>query len=163
VDYKFVCGEDFDKLSGTKKRAALGSFARDAAAALEASGFGEGSVERAARDANAYTRLDVAYESAFSKPEALRTKLLIELNHTPLHLAPTLLPLGPHSSTWIVLSPSTWRCGGGAASAGRAAAGNQLEKPLPCGYGTVQNPAVPRLASRRRRALRQAASAVTCS
>ncbi len=95
VDYKLVSGENFDKLSGTKKREALGSFARDAAAALEASGFGEGSVERASRDANAYTRLDVAYESAFSKPEALRAKLLIEFNHAPLHLEPAMLPVGP--------------------------------------------------------------------
>ena len=95
VDYKLVSGEDFDKLSGTKKREALGSFAREAAAALEASGFGEGSVERVSRDANSYTCLDVAYESAFSKPEALRAKLRVELNHAPLHLEPALLPVGP--------------------------------------------------------------------
>jgi hypothetical protein len=42
---------------------------------LERGGFGEGAVTRTARHENAYTRLDVSYESAFEKPEALRSHL----------------------------------------------------------------------------------------
>lgn len=95
VDYKLVAGEDFEALSGAKRREALSSMAKRAVQALEEAGFGPGSVERASRDANAYTRLEVAYESAFAKPAALRPKLLIELNHAPLHLPPARLPVGP--------------------------------------------------------------------
>ncbi len=94
VDYKLVAGANFDQLSGAKRREALGSFAHESVLALETTGFGQGAVERTSRDSNAYTRLDITYESAFSKPAALRSKLLIELNHAPLHLEPTMLPVG---------------------------------------------------------------------
>lgn len=95
VDFKLVASDAFATLSGAKRREALGAFAKEAVLALEAAGFGEGAIQRTSRDSNTYTRLDVEYESAFSKPAALRSKLLIELNEGPLHLAPSRLPVGP--------------------------------------------------------------------
>ena len=93
VDCKLVPTEETMELSNTKRRQALGDSAKDAIAALEAGGFGEGSVERRSRDANSYTRLDVFYESAFSKPASLRGHLLVEFNHSPLRLEPGKLPV----------------------------------------------------------------------
>ncbi|WP_232287960.1 nucleotidyl transferase AbiEii/AbiGii toxin family protein [Verminephrobacter eiseniae] len=88
VDYKLVPTPETMVLSNGKRRAALGDFAKAAIDALQAGRFGQGSVERRSRNANAYTRLDVSYESAFSKPAALRGHLLVEFNHSPLRLEP---------------------------------------------------------------------------
>jgi len=88
VDYKLVPTPETMVLSNGKRRAALGDFAKAAIDALQAGRFGQGSVERRSRNANAYTRLDVSYESAFPKPAALRGHLLVEFNHSPLRLEP---------------------------------------------------------------------------
>jgi len=84
VDFKVVPTTAGAALSRTKRREALRAFGEMIAATLEQGSFGEGNVARTARDENAYTRLDVTYESAFEKPDALRSHLLIELNLTPL-------------------------------------------------------------------------------
>ncbi|CAG2161315.1 nucleotidyl transferase AbiEii/AbiGii toxin family protein [Cupriavidus numazuensis] len=94
VDFKVVPTAAGAALSRTKRREALKAFGEAIAHTLEHGGFGKGNVARTARDENAYTRLDVSYESAFDKPEALRSHLLIELNHAPLGFAADKMPIG---------------------------------------------------------------------
>ncbi|WP_454739499.1 nucleotidyl transferase AbiEii/AbiGii toxin family protein [Cupriavidus necator] len=67
VEFKVVSTPAALQLTNTKRREALSAFGKSIVDTLEQGGFGEGAIARTARDANAYTRLDVTYESAFEK------------------------------------------------------------------------------------------------
>ena len=94
VDFKIAPTPAAKNLSRTRLREELGAYGRAIEAALVDGGFGEGAIERNARDSNSYISLQVAYESAFDKPHALRSHLLIELTHTKLAGDTQRMPVG---------------------------------------------------------------------
>lgn len=94
VDFKVVPNEAGAALGTTALRRELSAYVKSIVAALEAGGFGEGSVARRSRDDNKYSALDITYDSVFAKPDSLRSHLLFELNHTALAAETTTLPIG---------------------------------------------------------------------
>lgn len=94
VDFKVVPNEAGAALGTAALRRELSAYVKSIVAALEAGGFGEGSVTRSSRDDNKYSALDITYGSVFKKPDSLRPHLLFELNHTALTAETTKLPIG---------------------------------------------------------------------
>jgi predicted nucleotidyltransferase component of viral defense system len=84
VDFKIVPTQAGAKLGNAARRRELSNYVKSVAVAIEAGGFGEGSVTRRSRDSNRYTALDITFEPVFPKPESLRPHVLVELNYTTL-------------------------------------------------------------------------------
>lgn len=94
VDFKVVPNDAGAALGTAALRRELSAYVKSIVAALEAGGFGDGSVVRRSRDDNKYSALDITYDSVFAKPDSLRPHLLFELNHTTLAAESTSLPIG---------------------------------------------------------------------
>lgn len=94
VDFKIVPTKKGAALGGNPLRTALSKYVKSLGAALEQTGFGDGSVTRTSMDANNYSRLDIEFESAFDKPESLRPHLLVEMNYTKLAKEPEMRGVG---------------------------------------------------------------------
>ena len=95
IDFKIVPSELSAKLPKSALRRKLSDFVKNVMSTLESGGFDKSSITRRSLDSNSYTRLDIEYESAFSKPSSLRPHLLLELNLSTLRTTTEKHRVGP--------------------------------------------------------------------
>jgi predicted nucleotidyltransferase component of viral defense system len=82
LDFKLMPSHAPSVRSKSQLRRQLSACADQVMAALEQAGYGPHAVTRRSMDSNAYTVLEIEYESAYAKPSTLRSRLLLKINHT---------------------------------------------------------------------------------
>jgi hypothetical protein len=82
LDFKLIPTVDASKRSKTQLRRQLSACADQVVKMLECAGYGPHAVTQRSMDNNAYTVLEIEYNSAYAKPHSLRPRLLLEINYT---------------------------------------------------------------------------------
>ena len=94
LDFKLIPAQAQLTESKSQLWRKLSACADQVMVALAQAGCGPHSVTRRSMDSNAYTVLEIEYESAYAKPNSLRSRLLLEINHTTRICATEKRPVG---------------------------------------------------------------------